>query len=74
MVAARESMRNLWGGWFEKAGFPVRRDAAEKVAVDIEISPGFALDENEFIERAKGHIYDALSDIAIGPGGNIENR
>ncbi|HQE84693.1 MAG TPA: UDPGP type 1 family protein [Candidatus Hydrogenedentes bacterium] len=74
VVAARESMRNLWGGWFEKAGFPVRRDAAEKVAVDIEISPGFALDENEFIERAKGHIYDALSDIAIGPGGNIENR
>jgi hypothetical protein len=74
VVAARESMCTFWGGWFEKAGFPVRRDAEDKVAVDIEISPDFALDEREFLERSKGHIYDALSDIAIGSGGNIENR
>ena len=38
------------------------------------ISPDFALNEQEFIERAKGHIYDALSDVAIGPDGRIENR
>lgn len=74
VVAARESMRALWGGWLERAGFPVRRDTADKVAVDIEISPDFALSEQEFIERAKGHIYDALSDVAIGPDGRIENR
>ena len=62
------------GWWLERAGFPVRRDTADKVAVDIEISPDFALSEQEFIERAKGHIYDALSDVAIGPDGRIENR
>ena len=74
VVAARASMRALWGGWLEKAGFPLRRDAEEKVAVDIEISPDFALNEADFLERAKGRSYDALSDIAIGPGGEIENR
>jgi UDP-N-acetylglucosamine/UDP-N-acetylgalactosamine diphosphorylase len=74
VVAARESLRTYWGGWFERAGFPVRRDVEDKVAVDIEISPDFALDEEEFLDRSKGRQYDALSDIAIDPEGNIENR
>ena len=74
VVAARESMRTLWGGWLESAGFPVRRDVEDEVAVDIEISPAFALDEKEFIENCQGHSYDARSDIAIDPEGNVENR
>ncbi len=72
VAAARESMRNLWGGWLEKAGVPVSRDADGKVAVDIEISPLFALDEQEFLERAKGREYDATSGLAIGPEGDVE--
>jgi UDP-N-acetylglucosamine/UDP-N-acetylgalactosamine diphosphorylase len=74
VLAARESMRTLWGGWLEKAGFPVRRDPEDKVAVDIEISPDFARVEEEFLENAKGKNYDARSDLAIGHDGEIENR
>lgn len=73
-LAAREAMSAVWGGWLERAGFPVRRDVADKVAVDIEISPDFASSEQEFVERARERQYDALSDVAIGPDGRLENR
>jgi len=52
VAASRQSMANYWGGWLEKAGWTVPRDAGGHVAVPVEISPVFALTEREFLERA----------------------
>ncbi len=44
---------NLYGRWFETAGIPVPRDPrTHTVLGDVEISPLFALDESEFVEKS----------------------
>jgi UDP-N-acetylglucosamine/UDP-N-acetylgalactosamine diphosphorylase len=69
--AARELQRELWAAWLEAAGFPVPRDKAGNVAIQIEISPRFANSENEFVQRANGLSLSAEGDVAIGPNGEI---
>ncbi|MFA6243132.1 MAG: hypothetical protein WC655_19500, partial [Candidatus Hydrogenedentales bacterium] len=52
VTAAWASMREYWGSWLEAAGHKVPRNASGKVAVDIEISPRFAISRDEFLEKA----------------------
>ncbi len=71
VVAARRSMARYWGGWLEQAGHAVPRNAQGEVTVDIEISPRFALTQEEFVEKARGRTYavDAPG-LAIDDQGN----
>ena len=69
VVAARQSMANLWGGWIEKAGCAVPRDTHGNVTVPLEISPAFALDEEEFLARSQGRSWDAAKGLAIDADG-----
>ncbi len=71
VVAARQSMSNLWGGWLEKAGCAVPRNATGDVAVPIEISPAFALDEDEFLACSSGRAWDAAKGLAIDADGAV---
>ncbi|MFQ5751698.1 MAG: UTP--glucose-1-phosphate uridylyltransferase [bacterium] len=51
--SARRDMINLFGRWLEKAGVQIPRDSQNNVQGVIEISPLFALDEEELMERIK---------------------
>jgi len=59
---ARRDMANLYGRWLEKAGISVPRTPSGDVAVPIEISPLYALDEEELIRKVDSSlvIKDAL--------------
>ena len=60
---AWRSMREYWAGWIEAAGHRVPRDSAGRVSIEIEISPQFALTQEEFVEKA--------GNLKLPPGGNI---
>lgn len=49
---ARRDLVNLFGRWLEKAGVAVPRDGDGNVRGHLEISPLFALDEEEFLQKA----------------------
>lgn len=69
--SAWESMREYWAKWLEAAGCEVPRDSSGKVSIKIEISPQFALSEQEFVEKTAGRIWPRNEDIAIGPAGEV---
>ena len=50
---ARRDLTDLFGRWLEKAGVKIPRDESNHVIGAIEISPLFALDEEEFIRKFK---------------------
>jgi UDP-N-acetylglucosamine/UDP-N-acetylgalactosamine diphosphorylase len=50
---ARRALVNLWGGWLERAGAIVPRDASGDVAVPIEISPLAALGEEDAARKVE---------------------
>jgi len=53
LETARQALSNLFGRWIEKAGGKVPRDAAGNVTVPIEISPLYALDEEEYCQKGE---------------------
>lgn len=63
---ARNDMSRFWGAWVNAAG--CTRDLTNVV---VEISPQFALDEEELIERTQGYEWPAEGAIAIGPEGEF---
>ena len=62
---ARRSMARYWGAWLEAAGCP---SVANR---EIEISPQFALTEQEFIEKTHNYNWPDYGSIAIGPEGEM---
>lgn len=68
---AWKTMREYWSIWLEAAGCPVPRDDEGKVAVRVEISPQFALDQNEFLEKTNDYIWPVSGDIAIDQNGKF---
>jgi len=48
---ARQDLENLFGKWLEKAGFELKKDVSGKVLDKIEVSPLFAMDEKEFVNK-----------------------
>ncbi len=69
VVAARQSMANLWGGWLESGGAVVPRDSAGNVSVPIEISPAFALDQDEFLAKTQGRNWDVGAGLSVDAEG-----
>ena len=69
--AARQAMRQYWGAWLEKAGAVLRYDQEGNVVTEVEISPDFALDEAEFIEKSGGFTWPSTGPIAIDAQGNF---
>ena len=61
---SRNMMSAYWGGWVRAAG--CTRDLG---GVVVEISPQFALDEEEFVERSAGFTWPESGPIAIDPDG-----
>lgn len=53
-ATARRDLTDLFGRWLEKAGVKIHRDESNHVIGAIEISPLFALDEDELIQKIKG--------------------
>ncbi len=72
VVAARHSMNSLWSKWLDAAGSPVSRQANGQSAITIEISPAFALDQNEFLEKSNGKTWPTNGDLAIDAHGHLE--
>jgi UDP-N-acetylglucosamine/UDP-N-acetylgalactosamine diphosphorylase len=62
---ARALMSGMWREWLEAAGCPAARDGA----VDIEISPRFALTRDEFLAKSKGIHWPSKGPIVIDDGG-----
>ncbi|HIJ74397.1 MAG TPA: UDPGP type 1 family protein [Candidatus Hydrogenedentes bacterium] len=69
VVGAWKSMNQYWAGWLEAAGCPVPRDGEGEVPVNIEISPQFALTQDEFIEKAKDLEWPDVGNIALAADG-----
>jgi len=67
--SARAMMGDIWAGWLEAAGYEVPRKSDGMVAVRLEISPRFALDEEEFVARAQGRAWPTDRDLAIDEAG-----
>ncbi len=53
---AKLDMVNLFGKWLEKAGVQVPRDAQNNVVGNIEISPLFAMDEDELVTKVNSDL------------------
>ena len=68
---AWRAMREYWAGWLEAASHRVKRNATGNVAVNIEISPQFALSKEEFVEKAKGLVIPGDTDVCILPDGTL---
>ncbi|HNR33909.1 MAG TPA: UDPGP type 1 family protein [Candidatus Hydrogenedentes bacterium] len=64
-------MAEYWAEWLDAAGSPVPRDDQGRPAVRIEISPEFALTQEEFLARAAGRVFPTDRDLYIDPEGNL---
>jgi len=71
VVAAWQSMNRYWARWLEAAGHTIPRDADGNPAINIEISPQFALTQEEFIQKTKGRTFPANTDIALDANGEF---
>lgn len=71
VVAAWRRMADYWAGWLEAAGARVPRDEAGHCAIRLEISPAFALTQQEFLAKTKGWAFDTRGDLLIGAEGNV---
>lgn len=67
--AAWNSMNEYWAQWLQAAGYTVPRDPSGRIAIKIEISPRFALTQEEFRANIAGHELDTAHDLALGPDG-----
>jgi UDP-N-acetylglucosamine/UDP-N-acetylgalactosamine diphosphorylase len=64
-------MRDHWAQWLDAAGCTVPRDAEGHAAIPIEISPQFALSQNEFVQKTVGQAWPGNGPILVGPDGEV---
>jgi hypothetical protein len=64
-ATVRQDLNNTWGRWLESAGFNIPLDEKDQIKTNIEISPLFALDEQE-LQAKKDQIAIGEGDIYIG--------
>ncbi|HPX86106.1 MAG TPA: UTP--glucose-1-phosphate uridylyltransferase [Candidatus Hydrogenedentes bacterium] len=53
VVAARQSMTDYWSGWMKGAGIAIPEQSGSNAAWQLEISPAWAVNREEFAERAQ---------------------
>ncbi len=70
VAASRQSMSDYWGGWLEKAGWSLPKTPDGHVAVPVEISPAFALTEDELIKQAPAPV-PVGGGVAIDEDGRV---
>ncbi len=71
VLSARKSMTLFWGEWLKKADYTIDNLLTENNNFCIEISPAFALTEEEFLEKHKNFKWEVLdSGIAIDKDGS----
>ncbi len=69
--SARRSMTQLWAEWLEKCGYSLNEDILQNEYF-IEISPIFALTEDEFLRKSKDFKWEIPpTSFAIDEQGNI---
>ncbi|MDZ4859740.1 MAG: UDPGP type 1 family protein [Candidatus Hydrogenedentes bacterium] len=69
---AWRSMREYWADWIEAAGHKVSRRSDGADAIEIEISPRFALSKDEFLEKANQLTFpEKDANICILPDGTL---
>ncbi len=71
--SARQAMADYWGAWLEKAGYTIPRDEKGAVTIPIEISPAFALTEQEFIEKAASQNWESIRHLPDAPIAILED-
>ena len=71
VAASRQSMADYWGGWLEKAGWTIPRRADGHVAVAVEISPAFALTEQELLNH-RPEPRSVHNSVAIDADGTVQ--
>ena len=71
VTAAWDTMSAYWAEWLEAAHCSVPRDKDGRVTVRIEISPRFALTQEEFVLKMSGCSIKATKDLGIDPEGRI---
>jgi UDP-N-acetylglucosamine/UDP-N-acetylgalactosamine diphosphorylase len=71
VVAAWKSMNRYWAEWLEAAGCSVPRDPHGNPAIHIEISPQFALTQDEFLQKTKGRTFPTQTHIALDANGHL---
>ncbi len=71
VTAAWQAMNEYWAKWLEASGHTVPRDAQGRVAIKIEISPQFALTQNEFVQKTAGRRFDTTADLALDDVGGL---
>jgi len=74
VTAAWRAMSAYWAKWLEAAGCSVPRDADGCVTVLIEISPQFALTQEEFLAKTAGRRFDAREGLALDRNGDVVGR
>ncbi len=74
VVEARKSMSQHWGGWLRTAGHDVPENGHGEVSATLEISPRFALTEDEFVEKAPGLDLPRSNQLAIHADGTVTEK
>jgi UDP-N-acetylglucosamine/UDP-N-acetylgalactosamine diphosphorylase len=69
VTAARAAMADYWGAWFEAAGYAIPRDENGHCSIPIEVSPAFALSQEEFVEKMCGKNLPLDEGIAVHADG-----
>lgn len=70
VLEARASMTNFWARWLDAAGQPVPRRADGSAQHDIEISPLFALTQEEFVKKSAGITWPVDGPLVIEADGS----
>jgi UDP-N-acetylglucosamine/UDP-N-acetylgalactosamine diphosphorylase len=69
--SARAAMNQMWASWLEAAGIRVSKTPSGQPSFNIEISPLYALDLQEFLSKASGAGWTVNRDIYITPDGAL---
>lgn len=71
VTAARQTMAGMWAKWLDAAGNPVPRTPDGACAIPLEISPEFALRQDEFVEKSQGRQWSVNAPLAIEGDGAL---
>ncbi|MBI2423306.1 MAG: UTP--glucose-1-phosphate uridylyltransferase [Candidatus Hydrogenedentes bacterium] len=71
VVEARASMSRYWSHWLDAAGTTVPRDSAGNPTIAIEISPRFALTQEQFVTKSKAKPWPVTQDLYIDGSGVV---
>ncbi len=69
VINARKSQARYWAEWLRASGEEVPRDPEGQPTVTLEVSPLFALDQEEFVVRSEGADWPVKDGLAVDADG-----